>query len=79
MVFCTVQVSKERGLWFKGITMVKMWIKEAIKSPGSLKKSLHVKKGEKILEEKLEKATHAKGKLGQKARLAETLKHFKKK
>lgn len=51
----------------------KRWIAEAIQKPGSLRKSLHVKKGEKIPEKKLEKAAHAKGKMGKRARLAETL------
>lgn len=52
------------------------WIKGAIKHPGSLRKELHVKKGHDIPEAKLEKAAHAKGKLGRKARLAETLKRL---
>lgn len=56
--------------------MAEKWIQGAIKKPGSLRKSLHVKKGEKIPEKKLEKAEHAKGKLGKRARLSETLKHM---
>lgn len=54
------------------------WIQSAIKKPGALHKELHVKKGEKIPEKKLEKAAHAKGKLGERARLAETLKKLHK-
>lgn len=55
----------------------KMWIQDAIKHPGSLHKALHVPKGEKIPEAKLEKAEHSKNKsLARKARLAETLKGF---
>lgn len=56
------------------------FIASAIKHPGSLRKELHVKKGHKIPEKKLEKAAHHKGKEGQKARLAITLKkmHHKK-
>jgi hypothetical protein len=46
------------------------WIKGAIKHPGALKKELGVKKDEKIPEAKLEKASHAKGKEGRRARLA---------
>jgi hypothetical protein len=46
------------------------WIKGAIKHPGALKKELGVKKDEKIPEAKLEKAAHAKGKEGRRARLA---------
>jgi hypothetical protein len=53
------------------------WIKDAIKKPGSLRKSLGVKAGETIPASKLAKAAKAPGKLGQRARLAETLKGFK--
>jgi len=56
----------------------KKWIQDAIQKPGSLRKALGVKKGEKIPAEKLEKAAKAPGKLGQRARLAKTLKGFKK-
>ena len=49
------------------------WIQKAIKHPGALKKQLGVPADEKIPAGKLEKATHAKGKLGQRARLAKTL------
>ena len=52
----------------------KMWIAGAIKHPGSLRKELHVKKGHKIPAGKLEKASHAGGKEGRRARLAMTLK-----
>jgi hypothetical protein len=60
----------------------KKWIQNAIKKEGALHKSLKVKKGEKIPEGKLEKASHKGGKLGKRARLALTLrkmKHGKKK
>lgn len=50
------------------------WIKGAIKKPGSLRSSLGVKKGEKIPAGKLAKAAKAPGKMGQRARLAQTLK-----
>jgi hypothetical protein len=50
------------------------FIKDAIKKPGALRKALHVKKGEKIPEEKLEKAEHSKSpKMRRRANLAETL------
>ena len=49
------------------------WISKAIKHPGALRKELKVPAGEKIPAKKLEKAAHAPGKLGQRARLAQTL------
>jgi hypothetical protein len=58
-------------------TKSKNWIADAIKKPGALKKSLGVKKGEKIPAGKLAKAAKAPGKMGQRARLAQTLKGFK--
>ena len=54
------------------------WIKGAIKKPGSLRKSLGVKEGQNIPAGKLAKAAKASGKLGQRARLAQTLKGMKK-
>lgn len=56
----------------------KKWIQEAIKKPGALKKSMGVKEGEKIPAKKLAKAAKAPGKMGQRARLAETLKKMAK-
>lgn len=57
----------------------KNWIKGAIKHPGALRKTLGVKKGEKIPEKKLEKAEHSKNpKTAKRARLAETLKKMHK-
>jgi hypothetical protein len=58
--------------------MASKWIQKAIKKPGSLRKSLGVKKGEKIPAKKLNAAAKKGGKLGQRARLAKTLKGFKK-
>lgn len=55
------------------------WIKGAIKKPGALHKEMGIPKGKKIPAKKLAKAAKAKGKLGQRARLAEALKSFKKK
>jgi hypothetical protein len=54
------------------------WIQGAIKKPGSLRKSLGVKKGEKIPAKKLAAAAKKPGKLGRRARLAETLRGLKK-
>ena len=56
----------------------KNWIKDAIKKPGSLRKELGVKEGKTIPAKKLAAAAKKPGKLGQRARLAETLKSFKK-
>lgn len=53
------------------------WIKDAIKAPGSLRKSLGVKEGQNIPAGKLAKAAKASGKTGQRARLAQTLKKMK--
>ena len=53
------------------------FIQSAIKKPGALRKSLGVKKGEKIPASKLAKAAKAPGKMGQRARLAQTLKKMK--
>lgn len=55
------------------------FIASAIKHPGALRKELHVKKGHKIPVKKLEKASHAKGKEGKRARLAITLRKINKK
>ena len=54
------------------------WIKGAIKKPGSLRSSLGVKEGQNIPAGKLAKAAKAPGKMGQRARLAQTLKGLKK-
>lgn len=56
-----------------------MWIQDAIKKKGALRKELHVKKGKKIPKGKLEKAAKAKGKEGKRARLAITLSKLRKK
>lgn len=50
------------------------WIQEAIGKPGALHKQLGVPEGEKIPAKKLAKAAEKGGKLGKRARLAETLK-----
>ena len=58
--------------------MAKKWIAEAIKKPGALHKELGVPKDKKIPEKKLESAAKKPGVEGKRARLAETLKGFKK-
>jgi len=58
--------------------VAKRWIDKAIKKPGALHRQLDVPMGKKIPEKKLEKAESKSGKLGQRARLAETLKGLKK-
>lgn len=59
--------------------MKKMWIKSAISKPGALRKALGAKAGKNIPATKLAKAAKAKGKMGQRARLAMTLKKMSKK
>lgn len=51
----------------------KHFIQEAIKKPGALRESLHVKKGEKIPEAKLEKAEHSKNPKTKKERFLQPL------
>jgi hypothetical protein len=55
------------------------WIAGAIKKPGSLRKQLGAKPGEKIPAAKLNAAAKKGGKLGQRARLAKTLSKMHKK
>ena len=59
--------------------MAKKWIQKAIKKPGALRKSLGVKKGQKIPQSRLRVAAKKKGKLGKRARLAITLGELRKK
>ena len=59
--------------------MAKDFIQKAIKKPGALRKSLGIKKGEKIPASKLRAAAKKKCKLGQRARLAMTLKKLNRK
>lgn len=56
----------------------KLNIKKAIKKPGALRESLGIKKGKTIPAKTLAKAAKAKGKLGQRARFAQTLKKLRK-
>lgn len=59
--------------------MAEKWIQKAIKKPGALRKELGIKKGKKIPASKLKAAAKKGGKLGRRARLAETLKKMRKK
>jgi len=58
--------------------MAEKWIQHAIKKSGALRKALGVKEGHTIPEKKLEAAAKKPGKMGQRARLAETLKKMHK-
>jgi hypothetical protein len=57
----------------------KKWIQKAIGKPGALHKQLNVPKGEKIPAGKLAAAAKKGGKVGQRARLAQTLRKLKRK
>ena len=58
--------------------MAEKWIQKAIKKPGALHKELGVPQGKKIPAAKLAAAAKKPGKVGKRARLAETLKGLKK-
>ena len=58
--------------------MAKNWIAGAIKKKGALREALGAKEGEPIPAKKLAAAAKAPGKMGQRARLAQTLKGLKK-
>jgi hypothetical protein len=55
------------------------WIQKAIKKPGALRKQLGAKPGQPIPAGKLAAAAKKSGKIGQRARLAQTLKKMRKK
>jgi hypothetical protein len=59
--------------------MAEKWIQKAIKHKGALHEELHVKEGKKIPAKKLDDAAKKGGKLGERARLAKTLKKISKK
>lgn len=54
------------------------WIQKAIKKPGALRAQLGAKEGQPIPAKKLAVASKKPGKLGQRARLAQTLKKLHK-
>lgn len=58
--------------------MAEKWIKGAIKHPGALRKELGAKKGKPIPRKKLAAAAKKGGKLGKRAKLAETLSKLRK-
>lgn len=57
--------------------MAEKWIQKAIKKPGALRQQLGIKGDKPIPAKTLDKATKAPGKLGQRARLAKTLRGMK--
>jgi hypothetical protein len=57
--------------------MAERWIQRAIKKPGALRAQLGAEKGKPIPAKKLAAAAKKPGKLGQRARLAQTLKKMK--
>jgi hypothetical protein len=70
-------VLKGRGVFKKGGKTESKWIQKAIKKPGALRAEMGVKKGKTIPAKKLAAAAKKPGKLGQRARLAQTLKKLK--
>ena len=68
-------VLKGRGVeGFKKGGSASKWIQKAVKKPGALRKELGAKEGKPIPAKKLAAAAKKPGKLGQRARLAQTLK-----
>jgi hypothetical protein len=57
--------------------LAKKWIQKAIKKPGALHRQLGVPQGQKIPVTKLRAAAKKGGKLGQRARLALTLRKLR--
>ena len=74
-----VSLTKDKQQGATSMAKEGKWIQKAIKKPGALRKQLGAKPGKPIPAAKLAKAAKAKGKLGQRARLAQTLKKMKKK
>ena len=58
--------------------MAEKWISKAIKKPGALRKEMGVPAGKNIPAKKLAAAAKKPGKIGQRARLAQTLGKMKK-
>ena len=73
------EVTKADVLMGRGVVEKKKggWIQKAIKKPGALRQQLGVKGKKPIPAKMLDKAAKAPGKLGQRARLAKTLKGMK--
>jgi len=72
------EVFKKTSLLEIKHVMAKKWIQKAIKKPGALHKDLGVPEGKKIPTKKLNAAAKKPGKVGQRARLAKTLKGIRK-
>jgi hypothetical protein len=70
-------VLKGRGVAMKKGGTAKNWIQSAIKKPGALRSALGAKEGKPISAKKLAAAAKKPGKMGQRARLAQTLKKMK--
>ena len=70
-------ILKGRGVGMKKGGSAKNWIQEAVKKPGALREQLGIKGKKPIPAKTLDKATKAPGKLGQRARLAKTLRGMK--
>ena len=70
-------ILKGRGVGMKKGGSAKNWIQEAVKKPGDLREQLGIKGKKPIPAKMLDKATKAPGKLGQRARLAKTLRGMK--
>lgn len=58
--------------------MAEKWIQKAIKKPGALRESMGIKSDKPIPAKKLAAAAKQPGKMGQRARLAQTLKGLRK-
>ena len=73
------EVTKADVLMGRGVIGKKKggWISKAIKKPGALREQLGIKGKKPIPAKMLDRATKAPGKLGQRARLAKTLKGMK--
>jgi len=56
----------------------KNWIAGAVKKPGELHRDLNVKQGKKLTEADLERAEDRGGKVAQRARFAENMRHLNK-
>lgn len=69
---------KKSAVLLKEGGMAGKWIQKAIKKPGALRAELGAKPGKPIPAKKLAAAAKKPGKIGQRARLAETLKGLKK-
>lgn len=73
-------ILKGRGVLKKGGAVKSdKWIQKAIKKPGALRSALGAKEEKPIPAKKLAEAAKKPGKMGQRARLAQTLKGLKKK